>query len=53
MTLLEKLQQMRTRLKGPTKFPPPSECPDTKTHIAGAFLRLHIDEIIEAVKRAG
>jgi hypothetical protein len=51
MSLLEKLLQMRTRLRGKeVSFPPGRECPDTQVHLAGVFLRAHLDEIIEAVK---
>jgi hypothetical protein len=52
MTLLDKLLQMKTRLRGEVKFPPPAGCHDTQIHIAGVFLRMHIDELIEAVRKA-
>lgn len=50
--LLDKLLQMKHRLSGKVVFPPPLSCHDQQSHIAGAFLRLHIDEIIEAIKDA-
>jgi hypothetical protein len=32
---------------------PGDPCHDTQVHVAGLFLRLHIEEIIEAVRGKG
>jgi hypothetical protein len=52
-TLLGKLEQMRDRLRGSRMTLPGDPCHDTQVHVAGLFLRLHIEEIIEAVRGKG
>lgn len=50
--LLMQLQQMKHRLRGAMTFPPPNKCHDTQAHLAGVWLRAHVDELIEVVRDA-
>lgn len=49
--MLDRLEKIRTRFRDkPTEWPV-YNCTDVGTHLAGMFLREHIDTIIKAVKR--
>ncbi len=48
--LLGKLEQIRDRLRTARVTLPGDPCHDTQVHVAGLFLKLHIDEIIRVVK---